>query len=229
MVIVPLRRRTPFCLCKGGGVAPSKSRCGPETTDVRKSMEIAMLSSIMNQPYLSGVISGLATIFAAWLVTARLSRSSKILDLTLDFSKRYTEIRNTRYQLGVNKDSYIYKNNLKGAEELYTRFFQLMFDEFWAFDNNFLDRELFAEWMKWRMDDYKGKVHSFRFAEISYKEAWDRWGTIGPLENSRFHEFFLEIHSCENYQEVEEAVRYWRKRKGFGRFMPKWRAGRMPV
>ncbi len=114
-----------------------------------------------------GLISGGSILLAAGVVTWRLNRGMKRAEFVLGFTKQYHDILAEKHKFNQNYirtrsagppprlDAELQEND---ARELYRRLFGLMFDEFFAYQRGLLDQEIFAEWMKWRIDDFSGRA-----------------------------------------------------------------------
>jgi hypothetical protein len=182
-------------------------------------------------PVASGIISGLSTLVAAGVVTWRLNRGVKRAEFVVGFTQRYHDILGDKFKVNLRYDRRRAGNNAqvpsetlniekKEAQELYRRLFGLMFDEFFAYQRHLLDQEVFAEWMKWRMDDYNGGAnYEFKICDMTYREGWNRCKDIGPSKEHLFKEFMNNVHLCQNYKRVEREVRLYKP-------TPFWRAVR---
>ncbi len=134
-----------------------------------------------------------------------MNRNIKSKEFVFQFTQRYHDILGTRQ--GLNHPRGGQTTSEADAHELYRRLFGLMYDEFYAYQHGFLDPGIFAEWMKWGRDDYKGDKYKFEVAGIPYDQAWNRWGKIGPLAQHNFGRFLDEIHGCSSYADVERIVK----------------------
>ena len=151
-------------------------------------------------PFISGAVGGLFTLLAAWFITGYLSRNIKSHEFLFQFTNRYQDILATKHKLKRSKD---FKNATKDAGELYRRLFSLIFDEFYAYQQGFLDPDIFMQWMKWRRVDYNGD----KVAGLTYKEAWQTFITTGPVADHNFPDFLNKIHACKSPEDVARLVK----------------------
>lgn len=165
---------------------------------------------------IGGIVSGCFTLAAAGLVTARITREQKRTEFVLEFTKRYHEFRSAQHvqnqkfaEVQASQSAEISEAQRREAKNLYRQLFSLVFDEYYAYKKGFLDREVFIEWMKWRMDDYHGDAnYKFEICGWPYKDGWADCSEIGPMRKDPFKPFLEEIHNCKNdYDRVAAVVR----------------------
>lgn len=161
------------------------------------------------------------TIGIALFVTQRINTSTKRTEFFLAFTGRFHEVLAAVQSLEKeiaedplkNPTPREGENNLKAkiwqsqAHELYRQFFGLMFDEFYAYQHNFLDREIFTEWMKWRYHDANGDSnfpeYRFAIAGVPYLEGWKKWVKHPAYVQHQFIEFMNKVHAQKQNVNVE--------------------------
>jgi hypothetical protein len=167
-------------------------------------------------PILSGIISGLFTLGAAWFITSRFNRSIKQAEFVLGFTQRYHAILGEKHKLNQAFISRRHGNRIVDSEllelerndaiEIYRELFSLLFDEYFAFRRHLLDEKVFCEWMKWRRDDWNEAVHKFRVGDMQYKTGWKLCKEVGPIKEHPFAQFIDNVHGCSNYKAVQREV-----------------------
>ena len=190
-------------------------------------------------PVLGGLIGGVCTVGAAFFVTWRLNRGVKRTEFVLAFTQRYHELLGRKFKLNQEYDELENVDPVEPpdtkrerticakqeeAKEYYRVFFGLMFDEFFAYQRHLLDPSMFAEWMKWRLDDYNTNP-SYRgdVCGMSYQQGWGTWKDVGPIGGHRFSKFMQNIHECDDYRAVVREVWLFHPCLGWARWLrDKW-------
>lgn len=164
---------------------------------------------------ISASVTVVTAIGIAWLVTRRITISTKRTEFFLAFTTRFHNVLTAAQVLEIEitqekPDLPEGKNDLKPTiwkkqvQEVYRQYFALMFDEFYAYQHNFLDREIFTEWMKWRYIDANDNKYRFAIAGVPYLEGWKGW-----VKKPRFHsehkfiKFMDKVHAKKENVDVE--------------------------
>lgn len=173
-----------------------------------------------NPAVISGLISGTATLMAAGVVTWRLNRGMKRAEFVIGFASRYHLILHEKHKLNREyvkvrqagpPTEHVVELEEMDAKEIYRQLFGLMFDEYFSYQRHLLDQSVFAEWMKWRMDDFNGGGnYEFKICDLSYRQGWDHCKLMGPFRDDPCKQFLHEIHECRNYESVERKVRRYK-------------------
>jgi hypothetical protein len=205
--------RTAFSLTTGCPRQRDRPRKGFVTVLVvkmtvgRRGMTWQEFWQVVPPPLVGGAISGICTLFAAGLINLYLNRNIKSKEFVFQFTQRYHDILGAKHRLNY-PDKGERTATANDAQELYRRLFGLIYDEWWAYQHRFLAPGIFTEWMKWRRDDYQGDAgYQVVVANLSYKDAWDTWGKMGPLAQSDFSDFLDEVHNSRGYDDVVRVVK----------------------
>lgn len=164
-------------------------------------------------PLISSGLVVVTTVGVAFFVTRRINTSTKQTEFFLSFTSRFHEVLANFHALEREISEDPLKNltpregesDLKAkiwhnqAHELYRQLFGLMFDEFYAYHHNFIEREIFIEWMKWWHFYANGDSNSeytFAVAGVTYLEAWNRWVKHpAHKQQHQFIEFVNKVHA----------------------------------
>jgi hypothetical protein len=175
---------------------------------------------VRNPPIFGGVISGGCTLLAASVITWRLTKGIKRAEFVLTFTTRYHSLLVEKHRLNKQFESSRINQRTRSpptveevsdAHEFYRQFFSLMFDEYFAFRKGLLDPGIFAQWMKWRMDDYSGRAnYQFLVCDTAYDTGWEQCKDIGPSREDPFKRFLENIHACHSYSDVEWMVNLYK-------------------
>jgi hypothetical protein len=153
------------------------------------------------QTLIGSVLAVLATAGVAWLVTEKLNTSIKRTEFFVDFTKRYHVIRVEGHKLDnnikvrrQNDPKYSLTDIEKSdAHQIYFQLFGLIYDEFYAYRGNFLDPEIFVDWMAWHVvDTASGK----EIGGVSYSEGWQTWYAHPMVPLQKASPFVVEIQNC---------------------------------
>jgi hypothetical protein len=166
----------------------------------------------------SAVLGGLFALFIAKRITLQL----KMIDNTLEFSKRFGELLkeqgtlNKTYKTCItDKTPQHEEAELEEAMVWWWRFFDLMLYEYDFFRNGLLWDARFAMWMVWRWLDYNDETKTFTTNGMGYRDGWSTWSKKPANVENRFVKFLEQIHKAADRKEVEAIVksaapRFWR-------------------
>ncbi|HEY2534664.1 MAG TPA: hypothetical protein VGJ20_43285 [Xanthobacteraceae bacterium] len=172
-------------------------------------------------PLISAGLVVVTTVGIALFVTRHINTSTKRTEFFLAFTSRFHEALAAVHALEKeiaedplkNPTPREGENNLKGkiwnsqAQELYRQFFGLIFDEFYSYQHNFLDREIFTEWMKWRYIDANADPnfpeYRFAIAGVTYLEGWNGWVKHPAYKQHQFTDFMNKVHAQKQNIDVE--------------------------
>jgi hypothetical protein len=174
---------------------------------------VSWLSQFLRLPGVAGgVISATATLGAAWFVTSRLNTSMKRTEFYSKFNERYHALMNKKHILDTDPIQFVKTQRSsrgarleKEAHRFYHEFFDLILDEFNAYRSGFLDRRVFAEWMKWRRHQFQESAEKFNVCGLTYNDGWDFYSKY-DLIRPDFIKFMNAVHSAKSYDNVERLV-----------------------
>ena len=149
----------------------------------------------------------------AFFVTWRLNTAMKQTEFFLRFTERFHNILQAKHQLELKNEESLKAGKLdlvivkKETGELYRQLFGLMFDEFFAYRKGFLDRDAFAEWMRWRHFDHAvtSSEPNFAIGKTSYKDGWTTYCKVHSA-HPEFKVFLDGIHAAKDQAEVSRLV-----------------------
>lgn len=166
----------------------------------------------------SALVAGLFALFIARRITLYL----KMIDNTLEFSKRFGELLkeqgalNKAYKTGItDKTPQHIEADLEEAKVWWWTFFDLMLYEYDFFRQGLLWDERFTMWMIWRWHDYNDATTTFTTNGMGYREGWSTWSERIPNIENRFVMFLTQIHKAADRKQVEKIVKsaapgFWR-------------------
>jgi len=155
------------------------------------------------QSLIGSVIGVVVTIAVAIWVTSALTTAMKGTDFFLDFTKRYHAIRTDAHDLDTKVKKEPTSVDQSDAYQIYFQLFGLMYDEMYAYQNNFLDKEVLVEWLSWQMYDYTGG--QFTIAEVSYNSGWQSW-LATPAKYHQYTPIMKTIFACKDKECVRGAI-----------------------
>jgi hypothetical protein len=179
--------------------------------------------------FAGSITSALLAGLLGWYLARKFTLRVKMVESTLEFSKRYGDAMNLRSELNaalaVATPAQPFHNQTDSATNWWIQFFDLMLYEFDFFRQGLIWDERFAQWMKWRWNDFQedGKARaaipptkSWDTLGMSYLDGWKVWSTRAPNNNNRLVNFLDTVHRASSFQEVERLVaaispRLWSK------------------
>jgi len=173
---------------------------------------------IQKFPGLGAVFAALITGLILFLIAWRYTRRLKMIDATLEFSKRFQDLLQQQHEL--NKDygkSHEYQVSAKPnpvekmeAEAWWWRFFDLLLYEFDFRRHGLLDRDRFREWMTWRWYDFHGwNGELWRTCGVTYEEGWKYWSRHPAVQKNPLLNFLNDVHRAKNADCAERVVRLY--------------------
>jgi hypothetical protein len=164
-------------------------------------------------PLVGAVVVAVTGAVVAFFVTWRLNTAMKQTEFFLRFTERFHNILQAKHQLELKKKGSPDTAKLdlatveKETRELYRQLFGLMFDEFFAYRKGFLDRDAFAEWMRWRHFEHAGTSSgpNFAIANTSYESGWKAY-CDGHSAHPEFKAFLDRVHAAKDPDEVSRLV-----------------------
>jgi hypothetical protein len=169
-------------------------------------------------PAILGALAG-ATVTSTIVVyvAKRYTKRMRMIESTLEFSKRFGELINEQTELNngfLESRSSDQKASMlpspretNDAKAWWWRFFDLMVYEYDFFMEGLLWDERFAEWMRWRWYEYNAKgAELWKTCGIDYLQGWNMWKTRSANSNNRLIPFFDHIHKLKSADEVETYV-----------------------
>ena len=154
------------------------------------------------------LVSGFAIVIVGFFVTKRVTEASKRTDIFLGFTQRFhklfSDVNEANASFAKQRDSV----GRSRMDDLYRQFFGLMFDEFMAYRYNFLDRDVFVEWMYSRMHDAReNETPPFKIGYVPYMKAWSDWSAQPAIADHDFVKFLNRIHdACSSRDDVRRTV-----------------------
>jgi hypothetical protein len=143
-------------------------------------------------PIIGNVIAAIVAGGFAIYVAHNFTKSIKQVDATFEFSKRYHELMEKRYEA----------NEVLTGEKLahwWQRYFDLMFFQYQFYIRGLLYQERFSEWMGWRNKESK--------EQKDYIKSWIDWQNKSPFkDDSEFVSFMDAIHDARTAQGVASLV-----------------------
>jgi hypothetical protein len=186
-------------------------------------------------PLFGAVIVAVTGAVVAFFVTWRLNTAMKQTEFFLRFTERFHNVLQAKHQLELKNAELLKTNTLnqdivkKETSELYRQLFGLMFDEFFAYRKGFLDRDAFAEWMRWRHFDHANSSSGANFAidGTSYASGWKTY-CESYTAHPEFQKFLDAVHAAADDAQVSRLVLAHaplaqRASAGIGRIIHDWR------
>src|SRR5262249_10070348 len=135
-------------------------------------------------------INAVIVIGVAIFVTSAVTNSQKRTEFFIDFTKRYQGILGDAHKLSkeiTNKHPADANYQPSAAEEddaqqIYFQLFGLIYDEYTAYRNNFLDQETITNWLTWQWHDFTDK--KFKIGGC-YMQTHGKSGLPAPHETTR--------------------------------------------
>jgi hypothetical protein len=171
------------------------------------------------QTLIATFINAVVVISVAIFVTSAVTNSQKRTEFFMNFTKRYLGILADAHKLSneiANKHlgevSYQPSRGEEGdAHQIYFQLFGLMYDEYYAYRNKFLDQETITNWLTWQMHDFSDK--KFKIGGVLYADAWKEWLT-GPARDHSLTQVINKILECQNREcvmrVIKEDQKWWR-------------------
>jgi hypothetical protein len=184
---------------------------------LRTSKEFFQISTLKELFPIIGPITGssivaVVTVFVALAVTQRLATATKREEIFLGFTQRYHNILAAKHELDREITRirlvrpYYRPDDLQEADahQIYFQLFGLIYDEFYAYQHNFLEAEVLVDWMTWQMHDAQGKT--FEIGGVSYIDGWKAWSGIPAVQLHLATPFMGEIQNCSDQECVRRVV-----------------------
>lgn len=160
-------------------------------------------------PLFGSMLVALTAAAIGIIATWRLNTAMKQTEFFLKFTERFHDILaavdrlNLRYRHSLPTTDEERKDRETRAHELYRQFFGLLFDEFYAYQRGFLERQVFTEWMRWRYFDAnlssRYPDYKFEIAGVPYLAGWKKWTEKPAFEGHTFVYFMNEVHRPRTY------------------------------
>jgi hypothetical protein len=199
-----------------GGIS-AKGNPVPVTASCTSGLACSLLRFIVEWkeivPLVGAVLVAATGALVAFFVTWRLNTAMKQTEFFLRFTERFHNILQAKHQLELKSEESLKAGKLdlvivkKETGELYRQLFGLMFDEFFAYRKGFLDRDAFAEWMRWRHFDHAvtSSEPNFAIGKTSYKDGWTTYCKVHSA-HPEFKVFLDGIHAAKDQAEVSRLV-----------------------
>ena len=166
-------------------------------------------------------INAVIVVGVAIFVTSAVTNSQKRNEFFIEFTKRYQGILGDALKLSkeiANKHPADPSYQPSAAEEddaqqIYFQLFGLIYDEYYAYRNNFLDQETIINWLTWQLHDFNDK--KFKIGGVLYADAWKKWVT-GPARDHSLTKVITRIFGCQDRECVTRVI------KGEGQIWWKW-------
>jgi hypothetical protein len=161
-------------------------------------------------PISGSLIVALVTLAVAFVVTQRLTTATKRTEFFLEFTKRYqsiyTEKRNLDRNVQIARQNVsTYQPNAVeegDANLLFYQLFGLIYDEFYAYQHNFLEPEVFVQWMRRQWHDAKNT----QFEGVPYRDGLDTWLRMSAVQSHPTTRKVEEIFKCATEDCVRDVV-----------------------
>jgi hypothetical protein len=161
-------------------------------------------------------INAVIVIGVAIFVTSAVTNSQKRTEFFLDFTKRYHGILGGAHKLNNEiatkhpaDASYQPSRAEEGdAHQIYFQLFGLIYDEYYAYRNRFLDQETITDWLTWQMHDFNDQ--KFKIGGVLYADAWKEWLT-GPARDHSLTQVINKILECQNRECVTRVIKEGQK------------------
>jgi hypothetical protein len=167
---------------------------------------------------LGGFISAAIDGVVVWLIARRVTVRLKMIESTLEFSKRFGELIKEQSDLnqtymGKRAAQNIPRSNLETdqARVWWWRFFDLVLYEYDFFKHGLVWDERLTQWMKWRWHEWhevdaQGKS-VWKTNGIDYREGWKSSKERPANKNDRLIKFMDTVHAKDDVNEVAGIVR----------------------
>jgi hypothetical protein len=185
-----------------------------------KNISDALLefAAIWKDYSLSPVIGASITAFAVLYIANKYTRQLSQVSSTFEFSKRFHDIieLKRRTESEADKENWSAEKKNAAADQWWLRFFDLILTE-WEFRKaNYINKDRFTDWMRWRWHEYKGddQRRGFEIFGVSYREAWGRLTGPNPLFPEAFIVFLSHIHAAPDVTKMRKVIQkqigFWR-------------------
>lgn len=187
-------------------------RAAVVATELYKKISDALLECIVIwkdynlSPVIGAVIAAVAVLYVANRYTRRLNQVSS----TFEFSKRFHEIIELKRKAegDAEKDHWTDEKKNVVSDQWWLRFFDLILTE-WEFRKaNYINKDRFVDWMRWRWHEYKGNDmrRGFDIFGVSYRQAWERLTGPNPLFPEEFIIFMSHIHAAPDVTKLRKVI-----------------------
>jgi hypothetical protein len=158
------------------------------------------------------LINAVIVIGVAIFVTSAVTNSQKRTEFFIDFTKRYQAILADAHKLSneiakkhTTDESYQPSPAEEGdARQIYFQLFGLIYDEYAAYRNRFLDQETIIDWLTWQMHDFNDK--KFKIGGVLYADAWKEW-LGGPARDHSLTQVISTIFECRDRECVTRKIK----------------------
>jgi hypothetical protein len=157
------------------------------------------------------LINAFIVVGVAIFVTSAVTNSQKRTEFFMNFTKKYQDILFNAHRKSneiatkhLADASYQLSRADEGdAHQIYFQLFGLIYDEYTAYQNNFLDDETITNWLTWQMHDFNDK--KFNIGGVLYEDAWKEWLT-GPARDHSLTQVINKIFECRDRECVTRVI-----------------------
>lgn len=156
---------------------------------------------------IGAILSSAFNVIALIWIAQRYSRTTKKIDSTFEFNKKYHDIIQDRQKINE-----LYSPSKPFDETVssywWLRYFDLMLFELHFFQHGYVMKERFTEWMEWRRAEYKGEgPHKMETGGIPYRKAWENWKNLPAVSGSPLIPVLDAVHEAKDVMEVRRIVK----------------------
>jgi len=177
-------------------------------------------------PVVGALITSGTAVLVAIFVTKSFTRATKRTEFFLDFTKRYHAVLVEKHKLDRKfkeappKSPAEIELEKADAHQIYFQMFGLIYDEFYAYQNDFLDPEAFEIWMIWQM--YDATEGKFQIGGVSYQEGWEAWFANRAVKLHSATPFVQQMRVCSSPESLRSIIRTYRRGRGIKKWV-RWR------